>query len=409
MLNSCELQFAQAIDVQNPEQSIEKIAQEIDPTDVEGVKQQLSKIYADYSGHTDSLGIEALHSIFKIRNSAGKEVLDNRFLLQVKRKVNETIVKSIFSGKPFTTGVLTNTLKGISSIYKRDLPVNESWKFVVDRQTIIGNNEVDRFSSYLLAFHMPLLINSWYNKIITYDPDTGQYEYNIHTKIRTDWNTDAFEEQEAELNNMLEIMLNATQLRDYGTSNVTFVPNIYLTKNSFFYAIAKFSEYIAKNQVDGQDHYAIFTENPYYVFEYVKNNPIDKAELWVNVLKSFADTWLYTNNEYGETVDTKFIEDSKKSLKSEFNPLHVLLTTIVKYRPQAYSEISLGKDGKFSSTVLDIDSGNLAPIIAKTSIKIKNTSTAEIVAAFPGVFKVSNNKLTTVEGAPTQEKLQFVK
>ena len=43
------------------------------------------------------------------------------------------------------------------------------------------------------------------------------------------------------------------------------------------------------------------------------------------------------------------------------------------------------------------------------SIKIKNTSTAEIVTAFPGVFKVSNNKLTTVEGAPTQEKLQFVK
>jgi hypothetical protein len=127
---------------------------------VEDVKKRLRKIYSDYSGHTDSLGIEALHSIFKVRDASGREVLDNRFLIQVKRRVNEMIVQTLFDGRPFTAKDLTIKLKGLSSLSKTSLPLNEQWKFVVDRQEIINNGDIERFSSYLLAFHMPLIVNS---------------------------------------------------------------------------------------------------------------------------------------------------------------------------------------------------------------------------------------------------------
>ena len=282
MLNSCELQFAKTINSQNPDQSIEEIAREIDPNNIEDIKKQLRKIYSDYSGHTDSLGIEALHSIFKVRNASGREVLDNRFLIQVKRKINETIVQALFDGRPFTAKDLTIKLKGLCSLAKASLPLNEQWKFVINREEIINSGNVERFSNYLLAFHMPLIVNSWYNKLMIYDPETNQYEFNINTKIRTDWNTDAFEEQEAEINNVLELMLNATQLRDYcaGTNDETapFIPNIYLTKNSFFYAVSKFAEHIMETS-DDIDHYDMFMKDPYYMFEYIKTRKINNSEL----------------------------------------------------------------------------------------------------------------------------------
>ena len=409
MLNSCELQFVKSIDTKNPEQSIEIIANTIDPNNSEAIKKQLNKIYSAYSGHIDSLGIEALHSIFKVTTDSGREVLDNRFLIQVKRKVNEAIVSLIFDGKPLTSSNLTMKLKGLASIKARDMSLNEQWKFVTDRQSFINNNNVDRFSSYLLAFHMPLVINSWYNKLISFDPETERYEFNINTKIRTDWNTDAFEEQEAEINNVLDLMLNATQLRDYGAgyTDAPFIPNVYLTKGSFFYAISKFSEYLSNLPEDGDKHYSLFLNDPYYVFEYIQQNEIRNSELWVNVLKSFANTWLYRQNENGWT-NTSFLENSKKSLSSTFNPFHVLITTINKYRPQSYVEIKMDKGGKFSKAILDVDSGMISSIIAKTSIKVDNLSAAAMQEKFGSVVTVINNKLIPVDGASLESKINFV-
>ena len=144
----------------------------------------------------------------------------------------------------------------------------------------------DNIAAYLIATHLPTVIQSWFNDIISYDPDSGLYAFNVKHDIRKDFREDY--DKEANLNAMLEIMLAATPMKKFDADG--FVEETYdnrtLVKTSLFYALNK------ELEVMPEEDYIKYLKNPYYLLDYLVNKYSTSgvhSNRYENIVHSFID------------------------------------------------------------------------------------------------------------------------
>lgn len=387
------------------EQIIDNVANEIsrqNGLEISFVKNRLNQLFAE---DTNTIGPNAIDNIrsFFIRDG----LVDGIAYAKTKKLVRTTILENILSGPGYlvrSDAELNSSLKAVIKTTKRYSGYTDDIISPLVNYLSIEFNKDEYFKSpnllanYLIINHLPTVIQSWFKDIIHYNTNTGLYEFNVKHKIRQDYiDTD---DKEAELNAMLEIMLQATPICKFNTEGEVehVFQNRTLNRNALFAAISE------ELKVMPEDVYINYLSNPYSLLDYLINkysNTGAHAELYQNIMHSFIEKWISS-----EGIETTFFENSKKQLSESygFNPLDIFLKSFDKYRVNKYIEYNLSDKTHTLSLALDENSaayGKLSDYISSRLLDLDNP-------VFKGIFYRDSNNVIKFNSNVDAETLSEV-
>lgn len=352
-MNSCELDIIKHIKNrintgEDSSQVIDSIAGEVANNigdDKDRVKSRLIDLLYNKNTTVNSSPIDDILSLFKV----GK-FYDSRAYSSVKAIVRSMLINALFNSP---NGIATNddkadiNLKSLMKISSQQLSIKNNSKtsklafylyYTKDDSTkrdMINNYEL--FAKYLIAAHLPTVINAWMSDIITYNNKDDKYSLNIKSQIKKDWN-DEIDLKEAKLNSLLKILLENTPMYKFnidGTVDDDFDSKKHLTQQSFFAAFNKMLD-----NMDPKD-YNSYISNPYYILDYMENKYLNSGAhgtLEDNIIHSFMYTWIVS--PYGDSyMYEHFKNDGPSSL--EFNPIDIIVRNINKYRINTYIDMKI--------------------------------------------------------------------
>ena len=352
-MNSCELDIIKHIKNrintgEDSSQVIDSIASEVANNigdDKDRVKSRFIDLLYNKNTTVNSSPIDDILSLFKV----GK-FYDSRAYSSVKAIVRSMLINALFNSP---NGIATNddkadiNLKSLMKISSQQLSIKNNSKisklafylyYTKDdssKRDMINNYEM--FAKYLIAAHLPTVINAWMSDIITYNNKDDKYSLNIKSQIKKDWN-DEIDLKEAKLNSLLKILLENTPMYKFnidGTVDDDFDSRKHLTQQSFFAAFNKMLD-----NMDPKD-YNSYISNPYYILDYMENKYLHSGAhgtLEDNIIHSFMYTWI--ESPYGDSyMYEHFKNDEPSSL--EFNPIDIIVRNINKYRINTYIDMKI--------------------------------------------------------------------
>lgn len=350
-MNFCKTELANAAKVAD---DIRTVAVELKNSlnltaSVEEVIKTLSDLIAESKDQGNVMHSSDLHNFFKMKD--GK--ISNVLYIETRNKLLNKLTDAIFGDNPaLTNAQLDAKLKFLRSKSMKKLgnsAVKLHYMYSFQKESSITSANIDNIVDYLLAYHLPLVVQSIGNDLIRLNND--KFEFDIKTDVRVDWNTDSFEEKPAKLNNAVRMMLDITPMLD---ANGNPVKNYKLTNNAFFFAFANLFAELEKSfgqslKSDSKTDYIELINNPVKLVEYLSNWSSDDDSLEANIMRSFVYKWI-------RTKDGKLTPFAKNCLKSTdsfcYNPLNLLITSAIKYSGNTFLDRTYsGKSGKEKSII----------------------------------------------------------
>ena len=258
-------------------------------------------------------------------------------------------------------------------------------------------SETESMTNYLVAAHLPSVVNSWLSDLLYYDPATQKYSLNIKSNIRRDW-TDNIDDKEAEMNSYLETMCKSTPLYRFnsdGSVNEE-VSNMKLTKNAFFAAM----NYELKNMPE--EDYEKYIRDPYTLIDYLVRkyqNSGANHVLEESIMHSFVYTWIHDEFEY-----SMLYENSIKAASNSdgFNPLDIIIKNANKFILNNYVEYDLSDGDSTLSITLNENSKIYKRMIDHVDYSIKDMGKA----VFKKAINVDSNNKYSISDTVSVEDIQ---
>lgn len=212
---------------------------------------------------------------------------------------------------------------------------------------------VSKVSDYLIINHLPILIQAWFNDVISYRPSYG-YSFKIMHKLGEDWITKDQDDREPELNAILKLMLECVpisrlQYSQFGwTQSPDKLPFEHTVVAKAFYDSIQ-NEF--QNMSD--EDFKLFIENPYSIINYLitKYNK-EKIKNKNNLMHNIVRVW------FGNGNSTFFRKAFSKSNTIRHIPVDIIVAAFVKYRPKRYVEHINGE----SATIIEPGFSNTTEI-----------------------------------------------
>lgn len=399
-MNFCELEIVR--DIENKisqgktqDEVIKTVALEISNQSGLGVSSVEKALKDLLNEDTKTISPNTTENLIEFfRNSKG--TIDHVAYSKVKGVAKNQILKSILSDSGFLVRnnvQLNAAFSNLSDTSKEYCSTIDEYSSIAMYLDIKANK--DEYlampflvAQYLLAEHLPLVVQSWFKNLVKYNTDTNKYEFNIKDKVRQDYRDDS--EKEAELSSTLEIMLQATPLKKFRSdgSIEEVIYNRTLTKTNLFYAIN--DELNAMSDAD----YIQYLKDPYYLIEYlVKKYTKDgvHSTLSENVIHSFINEWIHNGVNY-----TTFYKNSKNGLTtySGYNPLDIFLKSFDKFRNNSYIDYDLQNGESILETKVNKNSasyGKLCDFINSRGLNLNNFPKIFIYNKDKNTFSVKNN------------------
>lgn len=334
-MNSCELDLVKMIKTKfsqgdiSPDEFVLSIMSGYKETDKTEVEKEITRLLNE-DGNT---GVKintpyALDELFMIRGHFRPDLYT-----QVRNKVKVQITKKIFdsaSGVCQTNAMLHATLIGLS---KSDVSSAVS-KYLRIKSGQLSN--ADLIANYLVNYHLPTIINTWYKDVITFDETTQKYKWAPKEHNRTDWYDDD-DTRDMPISTILEELCTQTSVRKFGKTIET-LGNRRLTKYSFYYAV---SEVIKDMQLNNKEAYKKFLDNPISIIDYIINSKWGDYKksadsLAETVIKSFFYQWIYNGYNYSNLFTNSISWGAQG-----FNPLNIIIAAATKFQSNNYIEYNL--------------------------------------------------------------------
>lgn len=348
-MNFCELDILKNIkkaisDDVTQEVVIDTVAKEVasaNGQELSFVKNRLNQLFAEENNMAGPNALQNLLDFFRVNGT-----LDHKAYNKVKKITRQIILEYILDNRSMGRLVRSNEDLNISLDalvneyraclnYKDDItsPLIAYYNIEADKQQSFLMP--DNIAAYLIATHLPVIIQSWLNDVIGYDPDSGLYAFNVKHDIREDYREDY--DKEANLNAMLEIMLAATPLKKFDADGYEeeVYENRTLVKTSLFYSINK------ELEVMPESDYVEYLKNPYYLIDYLVKKYAhtgSHANRYENIIHSFLDKWVYSAGRY-----TAFYKNSQEGATefTGYNPLDIFIKSFDKYRTNIYLDYNI--------------------------------------------------------------------
>lgn len=374
-MNSCEFDIIRHLKARMNQdsdfyQNLDQIAKEVSEQigdDFKSVKDRITDLLINKNSTIDSTPIISITEFFKVDGKYNPVAYS-----KVKQRVRELVIGHLFNDESLLATNDENTnviLSSMSNWFAETLSLNDGnsvskLAFYInlnkDSKTKASYlNDYESIAHYLIAAHMPTIVNSWFKDLLVYYPETDTYGLEVNSYVRRDWYDDD-SQKEAQLNSLLKLLLEATPMTRFnldGTVDYDFVSNKYLTSNSFFYAFDKELKQMSPKE------YSTFIDNPYSIIDYLRkkySNTGGHSTLYENIIHSFFYKWF--ENEDGETY---FYQHCKEiaDKPTGFNPLDIIVKNIGKFGLNTYIETTIDNKSKtesFNRLSLSIDENSRA-------------------------------------------------
>ena len=395
-MNACELDLVKNIKLQYPK-----------GLDLEGIVTALSEQMGDLSkGQSilndisellkegDNIGVKVnsthdLHDLFIINGHFNPKLYS-----QVKNLVKEIISDNIFNRR---SGICWNNriLNSALSRYEPSDPISAYITYTNIKSGVI--KDASDIAIYLVNNHLSTIVNIWYKDIIVFDNTTSSYKWAPKEHNRKDWYDDD-DTRDMPISAILEMLCSTTPIHKFG-NEITTIPNMYITKYSFYYAISKVVEDIKSNESE----YKKFLDNPITIIDYIINNDkwgnFNKVSdsLAETIIKSFIYKWICIKDITGNTNLSWLYKNSITADAKGYNPLNIIIAAATKFQSNTYVEYDINDND--TKLELSLNGGpvymqwldNISRIVETTKLdyfKINNEITNEVL----------NHKVKTIFG-----------
>lgn len=381
-MNFCKIELANSA---KASQDLESFAKELKSSlnltaSLEDIVSSLNDLIAETKDQGSIISSSDFQDFFKI-----KDKINNVLYVEARRKLLTRLTDTIFGDNPALTNVqLDAKLKFLQSRTKKRLGNSATklhYMYTFQKESVITSANIDQLVDYLIAYHLPLVVQSIGNGLIR--ENKGKFEFDVKAQVRTDWNTDSFEEHPAELNNAVRMMLDVTPMLDYEGNPVK---DYHLTNNSFFFAVASLFERLEKefNHNLHEDLRSDFdlieiTRNPVKLIEFLSTWDEKDDSLESNILRSFIFKWIRTKD--GEL--TPFAKNCLKSTDSFcYNPLNLLITSAIKYSTNTFLDRTYSKkNAEYKEGIAVLNSAR--SLWSEAGARISNNIDKEILSELP--------------------------
>ena len=289
---------------------------------------------ADGSNSISSNPILNILGFFDSKN--GK---NNRAYNRIRKKFRSIIIDRLFNSSYIAVDnrELNDNINNLIVSKKVVRGYNEANKGLFDSVRIykmgdsIFNEENDEFIlDYLMINHMDLLINSWLKELVACN--NGVYTYNPEYNIRTDYNSEKFDEQEPDVNALIKVLLDSVDVSKFKNGIKVDQKHYFsIEKNAFLYVASNFMNKLSAKE------YKECVDNPYYILEVIKNKYKGSTthSLEDNVLASFVDKYLFDLKTGDERNFLRSFKDYS-FITLGFSPLDIFINAFTKYMPVSY-------------------------------------------------------------------------
>lgn len=335
-MNFCELELAKTVQRSGNVETVAKELYQADSTkSIDEIISYLNTIVETLRTQGGVFSPLGFQEFFRVN---GK--IDNLTYVKVRQLIQQKISDSIFGNIPALSDARLNnnmnTLKRNALKSLSDSSLKLHYQYAYQKGQFINEQNAESIANYLIAYHLPTAVQAIARDLIKFD--NNRFVFNIKTKVRTDWNSDQYDDKPAELNSSVKMILGVTPMLDQEGETVgTFK----LTTNSFFFAISELFEDLEKDFVSNLNNddlldkssmwYQKIMDNPIELINYFLSSDFDaylesNSTLSGNILRSFVHKWI----KRGGTI-TPFAQNCLISSESSFyNPLHLIITSAIK-------------------------------------------------------------------------------
>lgn len=243
-MNFCELELVKAVQDSGDVEEIAKELYAADPTkSIDEIITYLHQLINTMKSQGSVLNSLGFQEFFRV---GGK--IDNITYVKVRGIIQQKLIDAIFGNIPALSNArLDDNINALKRAATRNLGESSlklHYQYTNQKEQFVKEQNAEAIANYLIAYHLPLIVQTIARNVIKYE--NNKFEFSIQTKVRTDWNSDSWDDRPAELNSAVKMMLEATPMLDIAGNKVgTFC----LTTNSFFFAISELFEHLEREFV----------------------------------------------------------------------------------------------------------------------------------------------------------------